>query len=445
MNIKRIRRLNDCEVGSGPVVYFMDRERRMRDNWALLRAQDLALEMKVALKIVYCVPKEFLCAGMRQYDFMLRAFEELESDFRAKNIDFIVLCGDPAEEILKFCEKVKAGALVTDFTPLRLPRSWRASLARNLKVGFEEVDGRNVVPVWEASDKKEFAAYTLRPKIHRKLPEFLTEFPAVKVHPFGELSNKVDFEKIWDFLDLSDEAAPVDWLVPGERAALKVLQEFLQVKALDYAEKRNDPNEDALSNLSPYLHYGMISAQRVALSALGQEVFLEELIVRRELSDNFCFYEPNYDRFEGFHPWAQETLRMHRSDPREFLYSREEFEQAKTHDPLWNAAQMEMVVRGKMHGYMRMYWAKKILEWTRSPEQALEVAIYLNDKYELDGRDSNGYTGIAWSIGGIHDRAWGEREVFGKIRFMNDKGCKRKFDVKSYIEKFNPIQNDFKF
>ena len=157
------------------------------------------------------------------------------------------------------------------------------------------------------------------------------------------------------------------------------------------------------------------------------------MIIRRELSDNFCFYNPNYDHFEGFPAWAQKTLNEHRRDTREYLYNQEQFEKAFTHDPLWNAAQMEMVRKGKMHGYLRMYWAKKILEWTPSPEEAQRIAIYLNDRYELDGRDPNGYAGIAWSIGGVHDRAWGERPVFGKIRYMSFNGAKSKFDVARYI------------
>jgi deoxyribodipyrimidine photo-lyase len=164
------------------------------------------------------------------------------------------------------------------------------------------------------------------------------------------------------------------------------------------------------------------------------EFFLEELIVRRELSDNFCFYNPNYDSVAGFHEWAQKTLEEHRGDKREYLYNKDEFESAKTHDDLWNAAQSQLVQTGKIHGYMRMYWAKKILEWTKSPEQALEIAIFLNDKYALDGCDPNGYVGIAWSVGGVHDRAWTEREVFGKIRYMNANGCKRKFDTQKYID-----------
>jgi deoxyribodipyrimidine photo-lyase len=217
----------------------------------------------------------------------------------------------------------------------------------------------------------------------------------------------------------------------------------LDNKLSDYADGRNDPAREGQSSLSPYLHFGQIAAQRVALDVedapAGQkakEAFLEELIIRRELADNFCYYNPYYDAFAGFPQWARKTLDEHRDDFREYLYTLAQFEQAQTHDNLWNAAQREMVKTGKMHGYLRMYWAKKILEWTPSPEKALEVAIYLNDRYELDGRDPNGYTGIAWSLGGVHDRAWGERKVFGKIRYMSYNGCKSKFDVAAYIKKY---------
>ncbi len=196
------------------------------------------------------------------------------------------------------------------------------------------------------------------------------------------------------------------------------------------------------SRLSPYLHFGQLSAQRVALEVQAfdadipaQEAFLEQLVVRRELSDNFCFHEPAYDRCEGFPAWALKTLEAHRRDPRPYLYALDEFEEARTHDPLWNAAQSQMVASGRMHGYLRMYWAKKILEWTESPEKAMRVAVYLNDRYQLDGRDPNGYAGIAWCIGGVHDRAWGERPVFGKVRYMSAGGARRKFDVAAYLEK----------
>ena len=227
----------------------------------------------------------------------------------------------------------------------------------------------------------------------------------------------------------------------GETAAINKLNNFLEDKIDKYSTDKNDPYKDCQSGLSPYLHFGQISSQRIALNieknnynTASKEAFLEELIIRKELSDNFCNYNENYDCFEGFPNWAKETLNQHRKDEREFIYSLEEFEKGKTHEGLWNAAQMEMVNSGKMHSYMRMYWAKKILEWSASPEDALKTALYLNDKYELDGRDPNGYAGCAWSIGGVHDRAWFERPVFGKIRYMNLKGAERKFDIHKYIE-----------
>jgi deoxyribodipyrimidine photo-lyase len=276
------------------------------------------------------------------------------------------------------------------------------------------------------------------------LPEFLDEFPKIKKmqSPDSLTADKIDLDKVIKSLIVNREVKEVDWIKSGESAAANSLQDFLENRLTGYAEDRNDPNKNALSNLSPYLHFGQIAAQRIALTvqqlhqnSLSADTFLEELIVRRELSDNFCYFNSNYDSFEGFHEWAKETLNKHRKDKREFVYALEEFEYAHTHEDLWNAAQKELLITGKMHGYMRMYWAKKILEWSKSPEDALQIAIYLNDKYELDGRDPNGYVGCVWSIGGVHDRAWTERPVFGKIRFMNRNGAARKFDVGAYIQR----------
>ena len=240
----------------------------------------------------------------------------------------------------------------------------------------------------------------------------------------------------------------INWLTPGSQAAHILLASFIKEKLPYYETLSNDPTKDMQSNLSPYLHLGQLSPGRVALSLLrcqkityATESFLEELIIRRELADNFCFYNSHYDDVNAFHPWAQKTLAEHFDDERVYCYPLRDFEQARSHDELWNAAQRQMITTGKMHGYVRMYWAKKILEWSESPYQAMKIAIYLNDKYQLDGRDPNGYAGIAWSIGGVHDRAWGEREIFGKIRYMNYKGMKRKFDIKVYIESFTePVQ-----
>jgi deoxyribodipyrimidine photo-lyase len=249
-----------------------------------------------------------------------------------------------------------------------------------------------------------------------------------------------NFEQILSSLNTDNEVKPVKWLKPGTTEALNSLNRFISGRFGKYSEERNDPTLKGQSDLSPYFHFGQLSPQRAAWEAYtrapeseSKQAFLEELIVRRELADNFCYFNTKYDQFEGFKDWAKKTLNEHRDDRRDFLYSAEQFERSQTHEDLWNAAQNELVKKGKMHGFMRMYWAKKILEWSESPEEALRTAINLNDKYELDGRDPNGYTGVAWSIGGIHDRAWTERPVYGKIRYMNYNGCKRKFDTSLYI------------
>jgi deoxyribodipyrimidine photo-lyase len=225
----------------------------------------------------------------------------------------------------------------------------------------------------------------------------------------------------------------------GPRSALRAMRRFLEKGLGDYSWARNDPSIDGQSGLSPYLHFGQLSAQRLALEVSrsplrGRDDFLEQLVVRRELSDNYCLYNPHYDSFEGIPAWARKTLDKHRADIREYVYARDDLEFARTHDPLWNAAQAGLLKLGTMHGYLRMYWAKKILEWSASPEEAYETAVVLNDRYELDGRDPNGYAGIAWSIGGAHDRPWAERPVFGMVRYMSFNGCKSKFNIRRYIE-----------
>jgi deoxyribodipyrimidine photo-lyase len=419
----------------------MSRDQRARDNWALLFAQKLALEHKTPLAVIFCLVPSFLGATTRQYRFMLKGLEEVDRSLGQKNIPFFLLNGSPEEELPIFIRKHRVSMLVKDFDPLRIKRRWTDAVAGRIDIPLYEVDAHNIVPCWTASPKQEFGAYTFRPKISRLLPEFLEKYPPLRKHPFPwQASNSApDYMKF--LRSLRVETIPeADWITPGEKAASMVLRNFVQKNIAFYDSKRNDPAAGGQSGLSPYLHFGQLSAQRVALEVSAsdapkksREAFLEELIVRRELSDNYCFYNDHYDSFEGFPSWAKKTLDAHRTDKREYRYSRDKFEDARTHDDLWNAAQMEMLMKGKMHGYMRMYWAKKILEWTSSPEEAMEVAVYLNDKYELDGRDPNGYAGIAWSIGGVHDRAWNERPVFGKIRYMSYNGCKIKFDIKKYI------------
>jgi deoxyribodipyrimidine photo-lyase len=421
----------------------MQRDQRTTDNWALLYAQEQALAMKQPLMVVFCLVPGFLGATIRQYGFMLRGLALVERKLAKLHIPFNLLIGLPQDVIPRFLVENDAGMLVTDFNPVKGPMEWRRRLTEHIVIPFFEVDAHNIIPCRYISDKQEYAAFTLRKKVERLLPEFLTEFPSVLKHPDffkPDVVQRVDWNELLKSLPVKREVPEVDWLLPGELEACAAMVQFLGERLDKYDTDRNFPDRSGQSNLSPYLHFGHLSAQRLALEVqrssanpASKKAFLEELIVRRELADNFCLYNPNYDRLIGFQPWAKATLNKHRNDPREYGYSLEEFEEGKTHDPLWNAAQHEMVKKGKMHGFMRMYWAKKILEWTVSPEEALEIALYLNDKYQLDGRDPNGYAGIAWSIGGVHDRPWGERKVFGMIRYMNYQGCKRKFNIDNYI------------
>jgi deoxyribodipyrimidine photo-lyase len=445
---KRVRVLRHGAAAQGPIAYWMSRDQRAEDNWALLHAQQLALTRKEPLLVVFCLVPIFLGATMRQYGFMLAGLREVQGALREKHIPFHLVSGSPEKMIPRFVSEHRPGILVTDFDPLRVKRRWKEAVAGKIHIPFHEVDAHNIVPCWIASPKAEFAARTFRPKLRRGLPEFLEEFPKLKQHPFqgNEDTQDIDWRRMARSLKVNTSVTGIDRIEPGQKAARKMLRHFVARRLGRYDEERNDPNLDGQSGLSPYLHFGQISAHRVALEVqestadlTSKETFLEELVVRRELSDNFCFYNDNYDSLDGFPSWAQTTLKEHLEDKRQYLYSLEQFEGAETHDKLWNAAQMEMVKAGKMHGYMRMYWAKKILEWTETPADALRIAIYLNDRYELDGRDPNGYVGCAWSIGGVHDRAWPARPVFGKIRSMSYNGCRSKFDVDSYIEKIHRL------
>ena len=445
VNPKRVRTLKEVDVErTGPVVYWMQRDQRSQDNWALLFAQDLALSKDVPLIVLFNVVAKFLDATYRQYHFMLSGLLEVKKNLQEYNIPLIVSFGEPAQQIARTLKELNASCLVCDFNPLRIVRSWKEELLEKIDIPCYEVDAHNIVPAFFISNKQEYGAYTLRPKMKKYMKEFLEDFPRLIKMKSSGIRQDLDLNEITKKLEIDFSVQPVEWLKPGESHARQVLEQFLNEKLERYEALRNDPTVDGTSNLSPYLHFGQISAQRVALEVLkfhdeypsSVEAFLEELIVRKELSDNFCFYNSNYDSFEAFPNWAKETLLKHEKDERKYVYSLEELENAKTHDELWNAAQRQLTKTGKMHGYMRMYWAKKILEWTENAKVALKYAIYLNDKYELDGRDPNGYAGIAWSIGGVHDRPWKERPIYGKIRYMSYEGCAKKFDVKKYVQLF---------
>lgn len=448
----RIQVLQTGEQTAGPVVYVMAREQRVHDNWALLAALTSARERGESFYVIFALAPMFNHGSARHNEWMVKNLEEVASECEALGIPFTVIYGAWEESLPAFVEAHSVSELYFDFNPLEPVSKWRTAVAQAVSIPVSVVDARNIVPCWVASPKAEFAAATFRPKIHRVLPEFLTPFPKLTADVLPKAKHQlpvIDWATVRAYRQC-DYAEPIpDRLVSGSRAAERVLREFISHRLATYDTDRNDPMKDGVSDLSPYLRWGVLSAQRVALTVEGSEApraakdaFLEELIVRRELSDNFCYYTKDHTKITAAHPWAQKTLAEHAHDPREYTYTYEQFRDAKTHDDLWNAAQTQMVAEGKMHGYLRMYWAKKILEWTPDPQTAIDIALRLNDTYELDGRDSNGVVGVLWSMAGVHDRAWTERPIFGKIRYMNYAGCKRKFDVPGFVRRYSAKTGD---
>ncbi|ESO88680.1 hypothetical protein LOTGIDRAFT_125833 [Lottia gigantea] len=460
-NKKRVRVLSqasDAPDENDGVVYWMSRDQRVQDNWAFLYAQRLALKMEVPLHVCFCLVPKFLEATIRHFEFMLKGLEEVEEECRNLDISFHLLIGYAKDVLPEFVGKNKMGSVVTDFSPLRTPMSWVEDVKNNLSkdVPFCQVDAHNIVPCWEASPKCEYGARTIRNKINNQLSTYLTEFPPLVQHKYKakHIAQKVDWKAAIESLEVDRTVTLPDWCKPGTNGGLETLESFLKDRIKYFNSERNKPDKEVLSNLSPWFHFGQVSVQRSIIMVKevkskykeSVEGFLEEAIVRRELADNFCFYNKNYDNIEGAYEWARNTLKDHWNDKREYLYTRQQLAESSTHDDLWNAAQYQLVTEGKMHGFLRMYWAKKILEWTENPEVALKDSIYLNDKYSMDGRDPNGYVGCMWSICGIHDQGWKERPIFGKIRYMNYQGCKRKFDVAAFVRKYKvkkPLPNIF--
>ena len=457
---KRVLKLNSNSASGKSVLYVMSRDQRVNDNHALLEAQNYAIDANLELHVMFNVLESTGVRSQEHYQFMVAGLQEVERQLDELGIPFILTVGSPVKNVTRVADELDTKAVFFDLNPLRGPRAVQKKIATQSEAECYVVDSHNIIPLWVLSDKEEFAAHTIRNKVHKNLDEWL--FEPAKLSKQAETKQSTG-SATWDQVQqIVDSAQPngnsIPWK-PGEAAAQAELKTFIESRLPNYAEERNVPTLDQQSNLSPYLHFGHISALRIALEVAQQidepilllqrgklasyegeptlansvNAFLEELIVRKELADNFCFYNPSYDSIDGAKPWGRESVEAHEEDKREYTYTRDEWEQAQTHDEPWNAAQQEMMKTGKMHGYMRMYWAKKILEWSESPQEAIETAVYLNDKYSIDGGDPNGYTGIMWSIVGIHDRPWFEREVFGKIRYMNRGGLERRFDVNEYI------------
>ena len=446
------------------VCYVMSRDQRVHDNHALLLAQAKAIELGLPLVVAFNLLPNVGVRAREHYEFMLSGLEEVASELDRLNISFVMTTGNMQESLPALFAQIKPAHVYFDFNPMPNIRAIQQKISNTLAISCTLVDTHNVIPAHILSDKQEFAAHTIRRKVHRLLAKYLVEPLEMVKHPHVSQPVKtLSFAHAEKIIAAIPACGIKHDYISGENAARKYLTNFIKDSLQDYATYRNNIAVDRQSGLSPYLHFGQISSLRVALEVVyatneepllfrearmayagdlstpadGMNALFEEMIVRKELSDNYCLYTSDPTSLSSAAEWAQKTLAVHADDPRDLMYSRLELESAQTHDEAWNAAQRQMTRTGKMHGYMRMYWAKKLLEWSKTPRDAIDTAVYLNDHYSLDGGDPNGYVGIMWSIAGLHDRPWTERSVFGQIRYMNEAGLKRKFDLEAYIRKWS--------
>ncbi len=435
----RIIPLNKNPLAKGEYIcYWMQASQRAEYNHALEFAVGQANESRKPLMVYFGLTDSFPEANERHYYFMLEGLHQVQQDLYSRGIGMVIEKKSPETGAVQFARK--ASLVVCDRGYLRIQKQWRQYVAEHIACPLIQVESDVVIPVETVSHKEEYSAATLRRKMLQILPQYLipleAETPKIDSSrlEFGTL-DIWDINKAVSALHIDRSVRPVSGFHGGTGEAKKRLEGFISQKLHRYDNLRNDPNEDGTSNLSPYLHFGQISPLYIALEvghkSKNADGFLEELIIRRELSMNFVHYNTYYDSYRGLPDWAKNTLSECGEDRREYRYSREELEGARTHDACWNAAQLEMVIKGKMHGYMRMYWGKKILEWSASPQEAYATALYLNNKYELDGRDPNAFAGVAWCFG-KHDRLWGRRPIFGNVRYMSAEGLKRKFDTQKY-------------
>ena len=443
-----IRRAATLRPDARCVVYWMQRAVRVIDNPALNVAIEAANILGLPVAIYFAVIPNYPNANLRHYHFLKQGLRDVAEDAAELEVAFVVRRAPDTLET--FLEEVQAAMLVGDENPCREPERWRQVLAKRLKIPYWTVDADVVVP--SRVFNRSFALlHHFRPHLKAELPKFLVEPATAKpLHPW-ESANPHNYDLANDItpgFKTSDRTVkPVDSFTGGTHAALKLLDEFVQHKLAAYDTARNHPETDGTSRLSPYLHFGNIGpltiASAVKKAADQQKIpaatidrYLEQLIGWRELAVLFVRHEPNYDNWECAAPWARKTLLEHAADPRPHRYSLEQLESAQTHDDLWNATQLQMTTTGWMHNYMRMYWAKKILEWAPDPATAFDWAVILNDRYELDGRDPNGYAGIAWAIVGRFDRPWFNRPVYGLVRPMTGASIAKKFKADAYISRF---------
>ena len=445
-NTHRFKALNDKEPNTNGlyVVYWMQASQRILQNDALAYAIQTANVMHKPLLVYFGITSAFPEANRRHYRFMLEGIEELERELQTMGIPLLVHPYGIAKGLEPLYEHMVY--LVTDRAYTRHERSWRSQVAQKAPCAMMMVETNVVVPVESVSNKEEYSAATLRRKITPMIEEFIenTALEELSISSLGiempyATTDLSDIPALMEKLGIPDGVRECPWMHGGQGSAIETLHGFISEHLNGYDTKRNDPVNPYVSSLSPYLHFGMISPvtiyhEVIKTNFVDVAPFLEELIVRRELAMNFVYFNPQYDSYEGLPQWARKTMAKHQGDERVYIYTKEQLERAQTHDRYWNTAQKELIHLGTIHGYMRMYWGKKILEWSKTPQEAFTTALYLNNKYQMDGRDPNGFAGVAWCFG-KHDRPWAERAIFGNVRYMNDKGLERKFKMEGYIQR----------
>jgi deoxyribodipyrimidine photo-lyase len=449
----RVRVLVDGEPNpSGTcIVYWMQRSQRGTSNAALNLAITLGNARGLPVIGMFGLTANYPGAQRRHYRFLVDALPEIRDEMAERGVPLVVRIGQPDEVVTRFVADTNPAALIGDENPVRVGKAWRDAVAKQIMIPFLCVDGDVVVPISHFSSE-EYAARTIRPKIHRLWDRYLKATPNPRAnHSWREVDlprgERIDPDRLMEKLRVGGVDEVADYR-GGPTEAKRRLQRFIRDRLEHYATGRNEPTPCVTSELSAHLHFGHIDPVTIALAAIeadppkaSLDAFLEELIVRRELAINFVARNPRYDELAGCPAWARQTLAKHGSDPRPYTYTQRQLEAAETHDPLWNAAQKEMVLTGRMHNYLRMYWAKKILEWSPDAESAFDIALELNDNYEMDGRDPNGYSGVAWAIGGKHDRPWPERPIFGTVRFMSYESTRKKFDSAAYIRRIDALES----
>ncbi len=435
------------------VVYWMQRAQRGIDNHAVDLAVHVANLLGLPLVVYFAAISNFPHANLRHYVFLNQGLPDIEADLAARNIAFLMRRA-PHESHEQLLADVHAAFLLGDENPMREPEKWRKHLASRIRIPFWTVDTDVVIPS-KLIEKAQYGAYTIRPRLYKLLPDYLVPYENPharhawkRPRSFHSDSVHEDITRGWP--DLDRTVLPVAAWHGGTHAALKRLKLFTGKLLEEYDTQRNHPETDGTSCMSPYLHYGHLGPATIALAVAAaakanpklksaRDSYFNELIAWRELAVNFVRTDPRYDSADCAENWARTTIAEHARDQREHLYTLHQLEAAETYDDLWNAAQIQMVRHGWMHNYLRMYWAKKILEWTPDAATAVKYSIHLNDKYFLDGRDPNGYAGVAWAIVGKFDRAWGTRPIFGKIRYMSGASTGKKFDSKRYIQQMNSL------